>query len=179
MHQVTKHSLWRVNSARATLNCYSTGGCRGLGERAMTRLSLADAANIVNHAMRVAQAAGHGPMAVVVLDGGGHLVAFQRQETAPFLYADMAIGKAWATIAALRSSRVQQKMGARPGLIESLSDMSDGRFLAVPGGVMIRNVAGEVIGAAGVAGRSGGEEGEACVLQAIAAAGLSGDAGEA
>ena len=145
----------------------------------MSRLTLSQANSILAHAFRLATVERHGPMAVVVLDAGGHLVAFQRNDTAPFLYGDMSIAKAWATISMQRSSRIQsEKLTSRAGLIGSLSEISDGRFLAVPGGVMIRAADGEVIGAVGVAGRSGGEQGEACLLQAVAAAGLVGDAGE-
>jgi uncharacterized protein GlcG (DUF336 family) len=119
-------------------------------------------------------------MAVAVVDAGGHLLAFQRHESAPFLYERMAIAKAWTTIAAQRSSRLQyERLSSRPGLLPALSDLSDGRFLAVPGGILLRTEEGHVVGAAGVAGRSGGEEGEALLLEAAAAVGLIGDAGEA
>ncbi len=45
------------------------------------------------------------PMAIVVLDAGGHVVAFERQDGSPFIRFDIAQGKAWAAIAMGTSSR--------------------------------------------------------------------------
>jgi hypothetical protein len=57
----------------------------------------------------------------------------------------MAIAKAWTTIAAQRSSRLQyERLSSRPGLLPALSDLSDGRFLAVPGGILLRTEEGHV-----------------------------------
>lgn len=145
----------------------------------MHRLTLAQADAIIEHAFNVARADGHGPMAVAVLDAGGHPLAFRRDHLAPFVYADMAMAKAWTTIAAQRSSRLQgDRLADRVGLIESMAAISRGRFLAIPGGILVRTADGSVLGSVGIAGRSGGEQGEVCLLRAVAAAGLHGDAGE-
>ena len=38
------------------------------------------------------------PLAVAVLDTGGHLVAFQREDGAGFACFDIAYGKAWGAL---------------------------------------------------------------------------------
>ena len=64
----------------------------------MSRLDLAKAAVIVEVALRHARSEGMKPMTVAVLDAGGHLVAFQRQDNAGILRPQIAIGKAWGSL---------------------------------------------------------------------------------
>ena len=57
-----------------------------------------------------------------------------------------------------------------------LAAASDGRFVPVVGGILIRDAAGDVIGAVGISGDTS-ENDETCGLAGIEAAGLKADPG--
>jgi uncharacterized protein GlcG (DUF336 family) len=115
------------------------------------------------------------PLAAAVLDSGGHLRALQRQDGLSFLRADICQAKAWGALAmgtdsrqlATRYSRDTQQQG----FIQALNAMSGGRLIPLPGGVLVRDGAGEILGALGVAGAASDQD-EACAQAAIAAIGL-------
>ncbi|MCB1757697.1 MAG: heme-binding protein [Gammaproteobacteria bacterium] len=115
------------------------------------------------------------PLAVAVLDQGGHLKAMQRQDGLSFLRADICQAKAWGALALGRdsaelASRFIQD-AQQQGFLQALSAMSGGRIIPLPGGVLIRDDDGETIGAIGVAGALS-EQDEACALAAIRSIGL-------
>jgi len=58
----------------------------------------------------------------------------------------------------------------------ALAAASDGRFVPVTGGVLVRDAAGDVIGAVGISGDTSDND-EKCALAGIAAAGLKADPG--
>ena len=58
----------------------------------------------------------------------------------------------------------------------SLAAASDGRFVPVTGGVLVRDAAGDVIGAVGISGDTSDND-EKCAVAGIAAAGLKADPG--
>lgn len=62
--------------------------------RPTATVTRAAAAQLVAAALRTAEELGF-PAAVAVTDPGGHLVAFERMDGAPFLAAEVAVGKAW------------------------------------------------------------------------------------
>ena len=114
-------------------------------------------------------------LSVAVLDSGAHLKALQRQDGVSFLRADICQAKAWGALAMATNSRaladrLDQDHQQR-GFVQALNAMTGGRIVALPGGVLIRNAGGEVIGALGVAGAASDED-EACALAAIARVGL-------
>ena len=59
----------------------------------------------------------------------------------------------------------------------SLSVLAGGRIVPVPGGVLIRSLEGEVIGACGASGDTADND-EACVVAAIESAKLIADPGK-
>ncbi|MCB1802301.1 MAG: heme-binding protein [Gammaproteobacteria bacterium] len=124
-----------------------------------------------------AQAAARGlpHLAAAVLDPGGHLVALQRQDGVSFLRADICQGKAWGALAMGVDSRVlAERYTAEPqqqGFIHALQAMSGGRIVTLPGGVLIRDGNGSLLGALGVAGGPS-EQDEACAIAAIEALGM-------
>lgn len=92
------------------------------------------------------------PLSVAVLDAGGHLIAFERQDKSSMLRFEIAFGKAYGALAVGVGSREVAKMAVeRPNLALGLSGVSGGRIVPLPGGVLIR-CDGEVIGAVGVTG---------------------------
>jgi glc operon protein GlcG len=85
-------------------------------------------------------------LAVAVLDAGGQLVAFKREDGCGVLRYDIAFGKAWAALGMGMSTRlIRDRLANRPAFQSALASASDGRFIPVPGGVLILNAQKSVI----------------------------------
>jgi glc operon protein GlcG len=137
-----------------------------------TSLSLAQASAILDECLAVRQKEGLLPLAVAVLDAGGQLVAFKREDGCGVLRYDIAFGKAWAALGMGMSTRlIRDRLANRLAFQSALASASDGRFIPVPGGVLILNKLKSVIGAVGVSGDASDRD-EYCAIQAIQAAGL-------
>ena len=136
-------------------------------------LPLAAAAAIVDHALRIGQKNGMLPLTVAVLDSGGNLLAFQREDGSGILRADIAAGKAWGALGMGISSRtIRDRLGDRPAFQAALAAASQGRFVPVPGGVLICRNDNAVIGAVGISGDASDKD-EYCAIEAIKAVGLT------
>jgi len=136
-----------------------------------TSLSLAQAAAILDECLAVRQKEGLLPLAVAVLDAGGQLVAFKREDGCGVLRYDIAFGKAWAALGMGMSTRlIRDRLANRPAFQSALASASDGRFIPVPGGVLILNAQKSVIGAVGVSGDASDRD-EYCAIHAIQVAG--------
>lgn len=143
----------------------------------MQRLTLDCASRIVDSALRSAREQRLKPLAVVVLDGGGHDIVLKREDGAAILRADIARGKAWGTLGmGLGSRELARKAEQNPRFFAALAATSGGRLIPNPGGVLIRNADGEIIGAVGISGDQADRD-EACAIAAIEAAGLAADGG--
>ena len=143
-------------------------------------LPLSQATTIVQATLAKGRETGCAPLAVAVLDAGGHLKAFAREDGAGILRPQIALGKAWGALGMGFGSRsfakrIAEQPGA-PSFFNALAAMSEGRVVPVPGGVLIRDANREVIGAVGVTGDTSDKD-EACALAGITAAGLTGDTG--
>jgi len=135
-------------------------------------LDLARANRIVTAALEAARAAGHKPMAVVVLDEGGHLKSAQREDGASMFRVDIARGKAWAAIGMGAASHVlAERAKGNPNFFVTLAATAQGRFLPQTGAVLIRDETGALLGAVGASGGSGDED-EAICIAGVQAAGL-------
>jgi uncharacterized protein GlcG (DUF336 family) len=166
-------------------------------------VTLAQASTIVDVALTTAREMKLVPMTVAVLDAGGHLVAFKREDKSGILRYDIAYGKAWGALGMGFGSRTLFERAANtpqffnalyaasggrvvtnPGgvRIRNVSGdiigaaSSDGRMITNPGGVLIRDAAGDVIGAVGISGDTSDKD-EACAIAGIEAAGLKADPG--
>jgi len=138
-------------------------------------MPLAAAARIVDEALAMRRKEGLLPMAVAVLDSGGHLVAFKREDGCGVLRFDIAFGKAWAALGMGMSTRtLRDRMASRPAFQGALAAASGGRFIPVPGGVLILDAEGRAIGAAGISGDASDKD-EYCAIQAVKAAGFDAD----
>jgi len=137
----------------------------------MTSLTLAHANHLIGAALTQAREQNLKPMAIAVLDAAGHLVAFQREDGASMFRQDIAVGKAWASVAMGASSRtLLERAQIYPTFFSSLSSTSNGRFIAQTGAVLIIDAAGIVIGAIGASGDAGDAD-EAICIAALQAAG--------
>jgi uncharacterized protein GlcG (DUF336 family) len=143
-------------------------------------LTLGQALAIVEAALRKGRELKLAPLAVAVLDAGGHMKAFLREDGAGILRPQIAEGKAWGALGMGLGSRAFAKRLAEqpnaPSFFNALAAMSDGRVVPVPGGVLIRDANKEVLGAVGITGDTSDND-EACALAGIAEAGLVGDTG--
>ena len=143
-------------------------------------VTLTQATKIVEAALARGRETGCAPLAVAVLDDGGHLKAFAREDGAGILRPQIAFGKAWGALGmGLGSRNFARRIAEQPGapaFFNALAAMSEGRVVPVPGGVLIRDDARVVIGAVGISGDTSDKD-EACALAGIAAAGLAGDTG--
>ena len=138
-------------------------------------LALDLAARIVDHAISLARKDGILPLAVAVLDAGGNLVCFKREDGCGVLRFDIARGKAWGALGMGMSTRsIRDRLAQRVAFQAALAAASDGRFVATPGGVLILDGAGNAIGAVGISGDASDKD-EYCAIQAVLAAGLAAD----
>ena len=137
-----------------------------------TPLPLANASAIVDHALRIGRENGMLPLTVAVLDAGGNLLAFKREDGSGIMRGDIATGKAWGALGMGISSRtIRDRLHDRPAFQAALSSVSQGRFVPVPGGVLICSADDTVIGAVGISGDASDKD-EYAAIEATKAAGL-------
>ena len=138
----------------------------------MTNVLLAQASEIVDHALAYGREHGYRPLTVAVLDAGGHLVAFKREDDSSLLRYEIATGKAWGALGMGTASRnLASVADQRPAFINAVIAASGGRLVPVPGGVLIRISVGQLVGAVGISGDTSDQD-EACAIAGIKAAGL-------
>jgi uncharacterized protein GlcG (DUF336 family) len=143
----------------------------------MTVLTLAQASTIIDVALKTARASNFQPLSVAVLDAGGHLVAFKREDKSGILRFDIAFGKAWGGLGMGFGSRTLfERAEKTPMFFTTLAAASGGRVVTNPGGVLIRNAAGDIVGAVGISGDTSDND-EICAIAGIEAAGLKADPG--
>ena len=147
----------------------------GSTDTSVHTVTLAIASKILDEALAAGRAMKLQPLSVAVLDGGGQLIAFKREDNSSLLRFEIAFGKAWASLGMGRPSRGFEKLALdRPHFVNSLVGASGGRFVPVAGGVLIRNEGGKIIGAVGISGDTSDND-EKCAIQGIQSAGLISD----
>jgi len=135
-------------------------------------LTLAQAQQIIAGALAHSHAAGYKPMGVAVLDEAGHLKAFAREDGASMFRFEVAQAKAWGAVGMGASSRtLAQRAKDNPNFYVALAATASGRLLPQTGAVLIKDAAGQVLGAVGASGGTGDED-EAICLAGVQAAGL-------
>jgi len=102
-------------------------------------------------------------------------VAFKREDRSGILRPDIAHGKAWCALGMGFGSReLAERATKAPMFITALAAVSQGRM--VPGGVLIRNADGDILGAVGISGDTSDKD-ETCAVAGIKAAGLTAQTG--
>lgn len=139
----------------------------------MAKVTLEQANTIIAAGQAKGREMGIGPLTMVVLDDGGHLVSMQREDKSGILRFEIAFGKAWGGLAIGRSSRANEAdILTREHFGVALAAASNGRIIPVAGGVLIMDSDGNVAGAVGVTGDSSDND-ETCAVTGIEAVGLT------
>lgn len=117
------------------------------------------------------------PIAAAVYDARGCLKSFAAQDGTSLMRAEVAQSKAYGALALGMGSRAIFKRAQEQAyFVDAVNTLAQGRIVPVPGGVLIRDAAGTLIGAVGVSGDTSDND-EACCLAGIAAAGLTAETG--
>ncbi|MBS7660831.1 heme-binding protein [Pseudomonas lalucatii] len=143
----------------------------------MSVLNLHTATTISNRALAVGREISAAPLTVAVLDAGGHLISLQREDGASLLRPQIAIAKAWGALALGKGSRlIAADAQQRPAFIGAVNNLAGGNLVPAPGGVLIRDQQGVVLGAIGITGDTSDID-ERCAIAAVESVGLLADGG--
>jgi uncharacterized protein GlcG (DUF336 family) len=145
----------------------------------MSSLTLEHASTIVDTALAHGRSNTFKPLCIVVLDVGGHMLALKRDELASIMRPEIAISKAAGCLGMGFGGReIARRAQAAPGFFTALASVFPNGLVPVPGGVLIRDANGALLGAVGVSGDLS-ENDELCAVAGIHAAGLVADTGAA
>jgi len=141
-------------------------------------VTLAEAELVADGTLAAERRNGAQPLTVVVLDAGGHVVVMKRSDNSGILRCEIANGKAYGALGMGLPSRILfDRAAANPNFFTVLAAASGGRLVPNPGGVLLRDAAGRIIGAVVVSGDTGDLD-ELCAMEGIRLAGLTGDCGK-
>ena len=135
-------------------------------------ITLEKARIIINTALAKGREAGMKPLSIVVLDAGGHTIAFEREDgAAPGRYA-LAHGKAnGCLMLGLPGSAIQARADSQAYFVQAMNGIYGGDFVPVKGGVLVRDAKGNTLGAVGVTGDTSDND-AAVAVAGIKAAGM-------
>jgi uncharacterized protein GlcG (DUF336 family) len=143
----------------------------------LTEITLALADTIADATLAKGVETGAQPLTVAVLDAGGHVVVMKRSDGSGILRGDIAYGKAWGALGMGFPTRTLAARAAKmPAFYTAIAAASQGRLIPVPGGVLVRDGNGRILGAVGVSGDVSDVD-EVCAVAGIEAAGLQADTG--
>ncbi len=142
----------------------------------MAEITLNKARTIIRKALAKAREMELKPISIVVLDAGGHVKAFEREDNAPVGRFAIAHGKAYGSVMlGLAGTAQKERAEQQPYFMAALSGVYNGQIVPVPGGLLVRDGRGNIVGAVGVTGDT--SENDAAVgLVGIEAAGFQGEA---
>lgn len=139
-------------------------------------VSLEQARVMIAQTLEKGREMGLKPLSVVVLDAGGHVQAFEREDGAAPGRFGIAHGKAYGAVMLGMAGRAQMaRAEAQAYFMAAVNGVYGGAVVPVPGGVLLRDQQGIVIGALGVTGDTSDNDAVAA-LAGVAAAGLKGEA---
>ena len=143
----------------------------------MATITLRKARTIIAKALATGREAGMQPLAVCVLDAGGHLKAFEREDGASNGRFDIARGKASGALEMGLGSRSLHKRAENQAyFLLAVGRIFENGLVPVPGGVLVRDRKGKLIGAVGISGDNSDND-EAAAIAGIEAAGFAADPG--
>jgi uncharacterized protein GlcG (DUF336 family) len=117
------------------------------------------------------------PMVITVLDARGCLKAAVAQDGTSLMRGEVAHGKAYGALAmGLGSRALFKRAEEQPFFIDAVNTMARGALIPVPGGVLIHDASGALLGAVGISGDTSDND-EICCVAGIEAAGLKASTG--
>lgn len=142
----------------------------------MASISLGKARTIIRKAMAKGEDLALKPLSVVVLDDGGHVIAFERADgSSPGRFA-IAHGKAYGAIMLGMGGQAQMaRAEGQAYFMDAINGLFGGQCVPVPGGVLVRDKKDRIIGAVGVTGDTSDNDAIAA-LAGIEAVNLTGEA---
>jgi len=143
----------------------------------MTELTLDLARKILDTALSTGTEKKLNPLAVAVLDARGCIKAFAAQDGTSLKRGEIAHGKAYGALSLGMGSRAIFKRAQEQAyFIGAVNSLVQGALVPVPGGVLILDASGALLGAVGISGDTSDND-EACAIAGIEAAGLTANAG--
>lgn len=134
-------------------------------------MNYAEASTIIAGALEHARASSAQPLAVIVLDAGGHPVAFAREDGASLFRHDIARAKALGALGMGADTRVlAERAKGNPAFFQGVAVTVNGAIAFSPGGVLVKS-SGSIVGAVGISGDTGDCD-EACAFAGLRAANL-------
>ena len=143
----------------------------------MAIITLRDARKIISKALDKARDSGMKPLAICVLDAGGHLKAFEREDGASIGRFEIARGKANGALEmGLGSRALMNRAETQAYFVLAANGAFAGKLVPVPGGVLVRDRKGDLVGAVGISGDTSDND-ELAAVTGIEAAGFAADPG--
>ena len=140
-------------------------------------VSLNQARAIVDACLAKARELELKPIAAVVLDDRASLVAALSEDGVSRMRSEIAFGKANAAIQlGIGSRALMERAEQQAYFIQAINGVAGGNLVPVPGGVLIRDQAGQLLGSVGISGDTSDND-EAAAVAAIEVAGLVAQAG--
>lgn len=140
-------------------------------------LTLATARAIVDAALAKSTELKLKPLAIAVLDPRGCLIAFAAQDGTSLLRGDVARGKAYGALAlGIGSRAIFKRAQEQAFFVDAVNTLAQGAIVPVPGGVLIRDAGGALVGAIGISGDTSDND-ETCAVAGIDAVSLRADVG--
>lgn len=119
----------------------------------MAAISLTKARKMIATIFRTGAEMGLKPLSVIVLDAGGNIKAFERQDGASPGRFQIAEGKAYGSVMlGIGGTAQNARADAQAYFIASVNGAFGGKVIPVPGGVLVKTAKGEILGAIGVTG---------------------------
>ena len=117
------------------------------------------------------------PLVVTILDARGCVKVTAAQDGTSLLRSEIAHGKAYGALALGMGSRaIFQRAQEQAYFVSAVNTMAQGALIPVPGGVLIQDASGALLGAVGVSGDTSDND-EICAVAGIEAAGLKANPG--
>ena len=138
---------------------------------------LAQAKIVIEASLAKGRDLGLKPLSVVVLDERASIVACMSEDGVSQIRAKIAYGKANAAIALGMGTRALMNRAEQQAyFIQAINGLTGGNMVPVPGGVLIRNAGGILLGSVGISGDTSDND-EAAALAGIMAAKLHAETG--
>lgn len=135
-------------------------------------ITLAQSRTLIDAALAKGRALDLKPLSVVVLDPRAAMVAMMSEDGVSQMRARIAHGKANAAIALGMGTRALMNRAEQQAyFIQAVNGVAGGDMVPVPGGVLIQDQEGALLGAVGISGDTSDND-EAAAIAGIEAAGL-------